>query len=94
MSTTATQVPEHLTDQALRQDLDSPAPGTRRRAEILLPVPPEARLLISRSATRRTNMTGGRHSDNLWLEAKAHTDGRLTEESFAEAGRALRGMGY
>ena len=79
-----TTVLDHLTDEALQDDLDSSLPGIRRRAEILIDVPAEHRLLIVTSATRRGNMTGGRPSDNLQMERDAWKRGALTEVGLSE----------
>ena len=76
-----TEVLEHLSDEALTADLDSEWRGPRREAEILLPIPAEARLLVARSARRATNMIGGRFSDQLAAEAARYLRGTLTEES-------------
>lgn len=52
-------------DQALTADLDGLLPGTRRRAEILLPVPEHARGAIDGEAYTMQNYIGGRYSDCL-----------------------------
>ncbi len=64
-------------------------PGPRRIAEALMTVPEDARSLVSRSATRRTNMTGSRYSDACYLEAAAWLRGSLTEDSHALAAERM-----
>lgn len=98
MSTTTLQVPEHLTDNALKSDIEQGQRlglrGMVRQAEILLDIDPKFRLLAKRDATRRSNMTGERFSDSLWRAVEYIKQGRLTEETYAEATKAFREMGY
>lgn len=56
---------DHYSDEALTADLDALMPGSRRRAEILLPVPEDVRMALDGEAHTMQNYQGGRYSDCL-----------------------------
>jgi hypothetical protein len=72
-----TEVPDHLTDTALKERLrDTTArPGRLRQAQYLLNVPPEARLSISYEAQYQMNCTGCRYSDGLHSAVQIYESG-------------------
>lgn len=63
-------------DEALTADLDGLLPGTRRRAEILLPVPEDVRGALDGEAWTMQNYQGGRYSDCLRAAVATWKQGR------------------
>jgi hypothetical protein len=68
-----TAVPQHLTDEALREKLTSRFRGVVVEAEYLLEVEADDRALVVANAGIYANrQAGDRYSDGLWFEVRRY----------------------